>query len=44
MDAFTHGMFGELQSYEDRAEFESWIDSTDAIGEAEPNEDEEVFA
>ena len=31
MDAFTPGMFGELQSYEDRAEFEAWLDSIDGV-------------
>jgi hypothetical protein len=36
MDAFTHGMFGELQSYEDRAEFESWLDSVEGTAAVEP--------
>jgi hypothetical protein len=36
MDAFTHGMFGELQSYEDRAEFESWLDSVEGAAAVEP--------
>lgn len=31
MDAFTPGMFGELQNYEDRAEFEAWLDSVDGV-------------
>lgn len=36
MDAFTHGMFGELQSYEDRKEFEAWLDSMDDAVAVEP--------
>lgn len=29
MDAFTFGMFGELETYEDRREYEEWLDSLD---------------
>lgn len=27
MDNFTFGMFGELATYEDRAEYEAWLEA-----------------
>lgn len=32
MDHFTFGMFGELQDYEDRLEYEEWLDQTETQG------------
>lgn len=39
MDNFTCGMFGELSSYEDRMEFEAWLEATEGVGEAVPSEE-----
>lgn len=33
MDAFTFGMFGELETYEDVREYEEWLDSTESAEE-----------
>lgn len=38
MDNFTFGTFAELDTYEARAEFEAWLDST----EGDPAEWEEM--
>lgn len=39
MDNFTFGMFGELSCYEDRMEFEAWLEATEGVGEMEPSEE-----
>jgi hypothetical protein len=48
MDNFTFGMFGELADYEERAEYEAWLDSMpDSDDDGEFPEDmsgEEDFA
>lgn len=33
MDTFTFGMFGELETYEDRREYEEWLDSMEGEDE-----------
>lgn len=40
MDNFTFGMFGELSSYEDRMEFNAWLEATEGVGEMEPSDED----